>query len=82
MRKPTVNFRVVCPNFGTTGHKTHVHAKKDEAACDEAIERLDRQFEHRAKAGTDNASYAFLRGEIGWTKESRIIGPWEDINAN
>ena len=78
MRKPTVNFRVVCPNFGTTGHKTHVHAKKDEAACDEAIERLDRQFEHRAKVGTDNASYAFLKGEIGWKKQTQTVTPWED----
>ncbi len=80
MRKPKVEYRIVCPNFGTVGHKTHV-ARKRAQTLEEAKERAERQDAHYRRL-TEN-DYGdrnpYYQSEIGWKVQTRTITEWETI---
>ena len=78
MKKPKVEYRITCPNFGTRGHSTHVHPKKTLAKAQEQAEAQDRHYEHLAKRLSESM-YSFYRSEIGWTVETRTITEWEEV---
>ncbi len=79
MKKPKVEYRIVCPNFGTRGHSTHGSPKKTLAKARERAEAQDRHYEHRAKESPESM-YSYYRSEIGWTVETRTITEWEDAD--
>ena len=76
MKKPKVEYRIVCPNFGTRGHSTHVHPKKTLVKAKEAVKGLDRHYEHLTKG---ESMYSYYRSEIGWRVETRTITEWEEV---
>ncbi len=78
MKKPKVEYRIFCPNFGTRGHSTHVFTKKTLDKAQEQAEALDRHYEHLAKEGPE-PMYSYSRSEIGWTVETRTITEWEEV---
>ena len=80
MSESRTEYRISCPNYGTTGHSTHVatsakmtleKAQKDAAA-------QDRHYEHISK-NSDGSMYPYYRSEIGWRVESRTITEWEEV---
>ncbi|KKL51180.1 hypothetical protein LCGC14_2298050 [marine sediment metagenome] len=78
MKKPKVEYRITCPNFGTRGHSTHVHPRKALAKAKEAAEAQDRHYILAAK-GDDESMYSYYRSEIGWRAQTRTITEWEDV---
>ncbi len=79
MRKPNIEYRIVCPNFGTTGHKTHV-ARKRAQTLEEAKERAERQDAHYRRLTETYSGYSYYRSEIGWKVQTRTITEWEDVD--
>ena len=78
MKKPKVEYRITCPNFGTRGHSTHVHTHKTLAKAKEAVKGLDRHYEWIVKYEEGlEAMYSYSRSEIGWTVETRTVTEWE-----
>ncbi len=79
-KKPKTEYQVVCPNFGTQRHSTHVHTKKgmtlEEATA--KAEGLDRHYQHLTKNDSD-ISYSYYRAEIGWKVETRMVTEWETV---
>ncbi|KKM89417.1 hypothetical protein LCGC14_1248840 [marine sediment metagenome] len=79
MSKPKVEYRIVCPNFGTRGHSTHVHPKKTLVKAQERAAAQDRLYEHLAKVKPE-PMYSYYRSEIGWRVQTRTITEWEEVN--
>ena len=82
MKKPKVEYRITCPNFGTRGHSTHVHSKKTLAKAREKAEAQDRHCEHlatRDDRGSSPGMYSYYRSEIGWRVETRTTTEWEEV---
>ncbi len=80
MGKPRTEYRIVCPSFGTSGHKTHVHTKRAmtlEQAKAKA-EAQDRHYQHLTK-NDDGKRYSYYKSEIGWKVETREITKWETV---
>ena len=78
MKKPKVEYRISCPNFGSRGHSTHVFTKKTLAKTQERAEAQDRHYEHLAKEGLVSM-YSYYQSEIGWTVETRTTTEWEEV---
>jgi len=76
MKKPITHWRIVCPNFGTTGHSTHTHPKKTADIAHDAVDAMDRKMEQNAKMSKSRHSY--YQSERGWRVQSQTITPWED----
>ncbi len=71
-------YRIVCPNFGTSGHRTHEHTK---ATLEKALERAegnDRLYRKLAdKEGPVTDRY--YRREIGWKVQVQTVTEWEEV---
>jgi hypothetical protein len=78
MKKPKVEYRISCPNFGTRGHSTHAHTKKTLAKAQERAKGNDHLYEHLAKVQQESM-YSYYRSEIGWRVETRTITEWEEV---
>lgn len=76
----TTTYRITCPNFGTSGHSTHVATKKGmtQTEAQKRAEAQDRHYEHLAKEGQESM-YSYYRSEIGWRVETRTITEWEEV---
>ncbi len=71
-------YRIVCPNFGTWGHRTHEHTK---ATLEKAIERAEGNDELYQKLADKEGPVEdrYYRAEIGWKVEARIETDWETV---
>ncbi len=80
MKKPKVQYRISCPNFGTRGHSTHVATKKGMTLTEAKVraKAQDHHYEHLAKEGLVSM-YSYYQSEIGWTVETRTITEWEEM---
>ena len=80
MSKSRTKYRISCPNYGTTGHSTHVATSAkmtlEKAQMDAAAQ--DRYYEHVSKSH-NGSMYSYYQSEIGWRVESRTITEWETV---
>ena len=72
------SWRIVCPNYGQTGHSTHSQTSPTLERATSRAAANDRLYEHLAK-GEDGGLYPYYRSEIGWRVETRTVTEWEDI---
>ena len=80
MKKPKVEYRISCPNFGTRGHSTHAHTQKTLEKAREKAEAQDRHYEWIVKYEDGRTySYSYYRSEIGWIVETRTTTEWEEV---
>jgi len=68
--KPVTEYRMVCANYGTTGHSSHAWARKVRAKVEESIEVAN---EHAAKVGTP-----FRLGETPYRIQTRTVTKWRN----
>ncbi len=80
MGKPRTEYRIVCPNFGTKTHSTHVATKAGmtESEARKRAKAQDLHYEHLAKRDR-GLMYSYYRSEIGWQVEAREITKWETV---
>lgn len=76
-RKGKTVWRIVCPNYGTRGHSTHVHTKPTLEKARERAEGNDRLYEQLAKDNDD--MYSYYRSEIGWKVQVQTTTEWEEV---
>lgn len=79
MKKPTQEWRWICPHFGARGHSTHVHdGIKTLARAQELADAEDDHYRAISK-NDDPDKYSFRREEIGCKVETRTITAWEEV---
>ena len=69
--KPREEWRLVCANYGTTGHSSHSRTKKDRAKA----------FKDKAEADRHSALHdgKFYGNEAPYRVQRREVTPWQDV---
>ncbi len=78
--KAKTTYRIVCPNFGTSGHRTHV-GKKRTMTLSEAKGRTAGADAHYQRLTEGESACSYYRSEIGWRVQKQTVTEWEDIDV-
>ena len=77
-KKPKVEWRVTCAQFGTAGHSNHSWIKKDEKKARQSV--IDAN--HHAEMLMNKGTKSWYLNEAPYVLERREVGPWTEVTED